>query len=99
MGAAFKKLQGAERTQNMLQDNVNAQFQTLALKQLLNGHLIQNVDLIIGNNNIDHGLQSKLTGWFITDIDGVASIYKVSSNVRQITLNSSAIVTVSMWVF
>ena len=67
---------------------------------LLQGKLIQNYILIVGNNIINHGLNRLQIGWFIVDQNAVSSIYRSASfNSQTLTLNSSGAVTVSLWCF
>lgn len=61
---------------------------------------LKNVALIAGSNTINHGLGRLMQGWFITDINGVATIYRSGLlNDLTITLTASAPVTVSLGVF
>jgi hypothetical protein len=67
-----------------------------------NGLQLTGIALINGTTVINHKLSRKMQGWFITDIDGVASIYKPKTspfNATTLTLVSSAAVTVSIWVY
>lgn len=67
---------------------------------ILSGNIVQNQRLIAGANIINHGLGRVLQGWFITDQNGVATIYRSQPmNASTLTLTSSAIVTCSLWVF
>ncbi len=67
---------------------------------MTNMSLLKNVSLVIGNNVINHLLGKIQQGWIITDIQGVADIYRSAPfNALTLTLNSSAIVTVSIGVF
>lgn len=62
--------------------------------------ILSNISLIMGDNVINHGLQQKQQGWVITDQQGVASIYRSQPfNSINLTLTSSAAVTVSIGVF
>ena len=71
--------------------------------------LIQNDSLILKNvslkeasvpNVINHKLQRTQQGWFITDQNGAASIYRSQPfNSTTLTLTSNASVAVNLWVF
>jgi len=62
--------------------------------------LVQNIALTTGTNIINHGLGREMKGWFLTDIQGVASIYRSAPmNNSTLTLTSSANVTCSIGVF
>ena len=55
--------------------------------------------LLIGNNTINHSLGKIPTGWIVADTTGAAIIYRVSSDINFIVLNSSANTTVSLLIF
>jgi hypothetical protein len=65
-----------------------------------NAQIIQDVTLQSGSNILNHSLGRTLQGWFIVDIQGVASIYRSAPfNSQTLTLTSSAKVTCSIGVF
>lgn len=70
---------------------------------LLQGRLLTDVSLINGTTQVNHGLQRNWQGWFVTNIDGVASLHVVPNSNQTpkltIPITSSAAVTVSLWVF
>ena len=62
--------------------------------------LIKDVVLSIGDNIVNHRLGRMQQGWRIVDIDGAAVIYRSKAlNSLTLTLNSDAVVTVSLEVF
>ena len=64
--------------------------------------ILQGVSLINGTNVINHKLGRVMQGWFVTDQQGVASIYRPNTapfNNLTLTLISSAAVTVNLGVF
>ena len=70
---------------------------------IVKGQLLTGIDLIVGDNSVNHKLGRKLQGWIIVGIDGLASIYdtQASNQMPNLTLNlvSDGEVTVNMWVF
>ncbi len=67
---------------------------------LSSAKIIQHKTLISGVNIINHGLNRVMQGWFIVDINGIASIYRSAPlNGTTLTLTSNAVVTVSIGVF
>lgn len=65
-----------------------------------NPRRLTRIALINGSTVINHGLQQMQQGWFITDINGVATIYRSQPfNDKTLTLTSSAAVTVDIAVF
>lgn len=62
--------------------------------------ILKDVSLASGNNVINHLLGKTPQGWFLTDIQGAATIYRNAPfNNATLSLNSSAAVTVSIGVF
>jgi hypothetical protein len=85
----------------MLMQNKWSSIINPLLSNPLNSALIlKNVVLKSGDNVINHLLSRKQQGWFLTDIQGAATIYRSASfNDTTLTLNSSAPVTVNIGVF
>ena len=68
--------------------------------QLIQGNLLNNISLINGVNVINHKLGRKQVGYIITDINGIAQVYRSQPfNDLQLTLTSDSDVNVSLWVF
>ena len=67
----------------------------------LNGvSILSNIVLAVGSNKIPHLLGRAQQGWFVTDVNGIATIYRSKPfEANFIYLTSSAIVTVSIGVF
>lgn len=69
-------------------------------QEILDGNLLTNVALINGATVINHKLGRKMIGWMIVDQDSLASIYRSKpKNDTTLTLTSSAICNISLWVF
>lgn len=87
----------------LMQTQWAQQLDPIISNELLQGRLIQNVSLINGQTAINHGLSRKLIGWFIVGQNAQASIWdsQSSNQMPQLTLvlNSTAAVTVALWVF
>ena len=67
---------------------------------LTQGKLISNISIITGVNNINHLLSKKQTGFFITDINAAAVIYRSQPfNDKILTLTSNAPCVISVWMF
>lgn len=67
---------------------------------LIQGKLISNISITIGSNQINHLLSKQQTGYFITDINGPAIIYRsLPLNDKTLTLTSNANCIVSIWMF
>jgi hypothetical protein len=98
------QFQGADDPILQLLQNSWAQALNPVLRNpLIQGRLMEGVQLQVGDNTLDHLLGRKLQGWMITRIDAAAQVYdKQATNQRpQLTLvlNSNAAAVVSLWVF
>ncbi len=68
--------------------------------RFLQGRQVSNVALANGATVFNHGLSRMPVGWYITDVDGSAVIYRSAPfNKSTLTLTSSAAVNASLWVF
>lgn len=71
----------------------------LGLSQL-DGVMLENISLSIGANTINHLLSRQMIGWYLTDQNAPASIYRSQAlNSKTLTLTSDAAVTVNIWAF
>lgn len=71
------------------------------LKNPVNGvSILRDIELVPGDNVINHLLARQMQGWFLVDITGAAVIYRnAPMNAVTLTLNSDATVTVNIGVF
>jgi hypothetical protein len=71
------------------------------LSNQLNGvSILSGINLISGSTVINHLLGKQMSGWFIVDINGAATIYRSKPlNNLTLTLTSNAAVTVDIGVF
>lgn len=77
-----------------------SQLDPLLANVMLKGLQLSNIPLINGVNTINHLLSRKQQGWFITDVDGAATIFRSQPlNDKTLTLTSNAAVNVNIWVF
>ncbi len=88
---------------NKVQDNINTSLSAVLSKEIVDGILLKEVDLVTGTNVISHKLNRKIEGWIIVRKRATADIWdsQDSSNTRDrtLTLESSADVTVDLWIF
>jgi hypothetical protein len=77
-----------------------AEINPVLANPLNNVSILTNQSLKIGTNVINHLLGAVQQGWFLTDIQGPATIYRSAAfNKLTLTLTSSAAVVVSIGVF
>jgi hypothetical protein len=62
--------------------------------------ILENIELQIGNNVINHKLGRKMQGWIVLDVNAATVIYRSAPlNNLTLTLNSSAKATINLGVF
>lgn len=77
-----------------------SQLDPIIANPITNPRILKNISLASGNTTINHGLDQTQQGWYITDINGAATIYRSQPfNNKTLTLTSSAAVTVDIGVF
>jgi hypothetical protein len=88
---------------NKLVDNLTTTLQTFSNKpQITNTVIKTKVSLKSGNNLIQTGLNTPLTGWYIIRQRGAATIYDTqdtNNNDNYLALNSSAAVVIDLILF
>lgn len=96
----FAKLQSSDAVQNRTQDLIAKAVNPALASILLNGVPVRNVALASGVAlAVNHKLGRQPLGWFMTDIDAAATVFRVSWNDKQIKLQASADVNINLWVF
>jgi hypothetical protein len=99
----FTKIVSNNPVLDRIQDRIVAAVNPLALSPYLSGHLLTAVTLAVGDNSISHGLARALLGWTIVRQRAAATIFdKQDGNPMPglfLSLNSSAPVTVDIYVF
>ena len=100
----YRKARTSDINLRRVQDAIEPPFRDIASRQILDGRLIRDVDLVSSADNvINHGLGRDLIGWLVVGINAAATIYdKQSTNdLRHLTLilDASANCRVNVWVF
>jgi len=106
-GGAERKAMAGKLAQRLpleqLQQQWSAQLNPVLANLLVQGQLLTGISLQLGTTQVNHKLQRKLIGWFITGIDGVATVYdnQATNQTPDLTLSltSTANVLVNLWVF
>lgn len=70
-------------------------------KPVINGVMLSDLNLVSGDNVINHRLQRNLQGYLVIAQNAAAQFYQKTSTMPELTLvlNSSATVKVSLYVF
>ncbi len=98
----FTPLRTSDPVLSRVQTQLSQTSQVLADTSILNGRLIQDVDLTTAESLVEHGLDRIPTGWFVVGIDAAATVHSASTPLlpkRHLPLTASATCTVSLWVF
>lgn len=101
---SFKKTSFTDDNLQRLQNNVETFSAPIVNSQIIDGVLIENVELATGSTNIiDHKLGRKPLGYFVVKKNANANIWdSQSTNDRPsltLELLTSATVTVNLWIF
>lgn len=100
MPSGFARLMTDSRELNQVQNNVANAINPLLNNPILNGNFLNGVQLFTGGNVLSHGLGRTQQGWFLTDILGLAEVYRTGSfNSTTFELVSDADVVVNIYVF
>ena len=95
----FKKVSD-EKNIARIQENIGQAIDIIVDKAIIDGILIKDISLVTGSVNIiSHKLNRKPLGYIVVKRDAESTIWDTSSNTKVISLNCSANVTVSIWIF
>lgn len=87
-------------TLDMMQNTWASALDPLLSNPLSNGIFLKNISLANGVTVINHLLSRQMQGWFITDINAAATIYRSQPlNAKTLTLTSNAVAIVNLYVF
>jgi hypothetical protein len=95
----FRKIRTDNRNLMQLQDNIASVVETLRTCPFLDGTAVSAIVLKSGANVINHLLDRQPQGYFLTDINASATVYRSAWDVKTITLVASTNTTVSFWVY
>lgn len=92
---------GVSKDLSLLQTTWSQQINPVLRNAILNGHPLNDIILVANTPQaINHLLSKKQQGWFITDINANASVWRTEPfNSQTLTLEADANVTISMWVY
>ena len=92
-----------ESVQNSLENS----FRSVEACPLLDGHLLEDIELPNGITDVDHKLGRELKGWFLTrtrnlaggDICDKQSLHNETDKILRLSSTYAATITVDLWVF
>lgn len=92
--------QDGNSANNRFQNNIIKSLQPITSNPLVQGIILQDIQLVAGSNTVNHKLNRVMQGWSIVDIQAAATIYRTEAfNATSLTLNVSASCTVNLYVF
>lgn len=92
--------QTQDKDLTLLQNRWASEINPVLRLPLTQGLTLNGISLISGVNVINHLLDRKQQGWIVTDIDGIAAIYRSQPfNSKTLTLTSNATVVVNLYVY
>ena len=98
----FEKLNLSDQQIQRFHDNVARGFAPLIGETglaILSGRFVT-ATLAVGVNKISHKLGRSPQGWTVTDINAAATVYRSATfDAFTLQLTSSAICTITLWVF
>jgi len=101
--ATFPLVQTEDRNINQLQRNIANALNPVLANPTVSGTIIENVELAVGSNIVDHKLGRKLQGWVIVRKRAAADIYDTQDTntqpTRTLLLVSDAEVMVDIYCF
>lgn len=89
------------RTVNQLQDHIVQAINPLLNLPLSTSNFLEDIDLVMGSNSINHGLGRILRGYIITKQNSVVDLYEEPSPFpsKTLVLNASTDAMISLIVF
>lgn len=96
---SFRKVFTGAEDLTALQMNVEQAISSVIKNPLLNGRLIENLELVSGSNKIEHKLARSVRGFIPVMRSNAATIYQTENDNKFLTVSASADVTVSLWIF
>ena len=98
----YKKVRTETDIIRLVQDAVELPLKDISNRAILDGQILSDIFLSTGVDNfVEHKLQRKLTGWIIIGKSANADVWEIESLRPQqsLVLQTSANVTVKLWVF
>jgi len=97
---ALQKIRGLPYDVNKLQDNVSAAITPILTNPLNYGIILPNVEVPgAAPVTIEHKLGRQPLGWIVIDKTKQADVWKISWSDKFITLDSSAVTSINLYIF
>ena len=84
----------------MLQSAIETAFRSIDTIPILNGELIEGIEVSTSERRFLHNLQRKPKGFIVVDVDNNCLVYRsAESTDKYIHLSGSRVANISLWVF
>jgi len=96
----FKKIIIEDRITRQLQENVQQAITPIINSEIIDGLIIKDIEVLTGTKKvISHKLGRTPNGFAIVKRNANSTVWNGTIDKKTIELNSSANVTISLWVF
>lgn len=85
--------------QSLLQHNTERGLRELPGNLIMQGKLLEDLEVTTGSLKVAHGLGRKPRGWFIVDADANETVWRTEWDGKFIGFDASGTITVNVWVF
>ena len=92
--SSFVRSSTTDNVMESVQNNLENTFRSIEACPLLDGHMLEGVELGHGDNHISHKLDREIRGWFITRVRGPARYGGVATTAYP---DGSTIVTLRLY--
>ncbi len=95
----LRKVNVKDSELSRVQDAIQLNLQTIVTKEILDGILGEGFEITTTAKQFAHGLGRDPLGYIIVSKSAFADVIDSARDTRTITLQASAPVTISLWVF
>jgi len=96
----FSRVSTKDPTVFMLQSAIETAFRSLDTIPILDGELIEGIEVSTSERRFHHTLKRKPKGFIVVDVDNNCLVYRSSeSTQRYLYLKGSRVANISLWVF
>jgi hypothetical protein len=96
---ALRKIKVKDNDLAFVQDNIINAINPILRNVLLDGVMAEGFDITTTGTSIPHGLNRKPLGYIVIAKDAPSDVYQTAMDSKFITLQATADVTISLWIF
>lgn len=99
----FKTINLKDQDISRIQSNITQTFNSILNKKILDGQLLEDIDLTTSFQNIEHKLNRAVIGYIVVKRNADSRVWDNEANNTKkelfLTLKANVSVTVSLWIF